>query len=837
MTICLVERGPPISLDEEGKQVIKYETNINEYIAHIRDVDNSIQTVSEHLEGVRQGCEAFGSQIGVTHLAGLAGLLHDLGKNTEVFKKYIIEATSHPDNPPRRGSVDHSTAGGRFIYRRYHQKSTDGNEKLAAEWIANCIISHHQGLRDYLDADANAPFFERVAKKTDGMEEYETAETAFLAGWAPEKLDRYFTAAQQEVALARGIIRKNGLRPAITSALLIKYLFSCLIDADRTDTRQFEEGHCEPWTTDYRDFFARSYDKLMNEMRSYEDGVEAEHPINKLRRDMSQQCEDFADRGSGIYTLSIPTGGGKTLSSLRYALKHALLHGKERIIYVVPYMTIIEQNAKRIRDILQEDDLVLEHHSNVMEDLDSDGSEYNLYKKRLGLAHDNWDRPLIFTTMVQFLNTFYAKGTRNVRRLHRLSNAVLIFDEVQAVPPNCVSLFNVAVNFLSVFGQSTAVLCTATQPSLEFVRNNLKMSAGAEIISNLNEVAEPFKRVTVEDLTAIPMEGSELAQFIEERLREVDRVLVILNTKSEVRKLFSHLDNRPGIKENGVQLFHLSTNMCAAHRNEVLQKTKDALGAKMPLVCVSTQLIEAGVDISFDCVIRSLAGLDSIAQAAGRCNRHGRDPLRKVYVIQSADEVLTHLPEIRTRADVTLLVLNEFAQAPERFGNDLLSSSAMTTYFRYYFDRIRGELDYPILESGQSLFELLNKNKSLFDGYCRRYGRQPEILSRPSFASAERHFHVIHNSGKPVLVPWNEDARELLVKLNGEVEPKDLSRLLRQSQQYVVDLYDHDIHTLDRNGDIFPLLHGHVLALRESAYSEEFGVEIEGKGRLPWEGA
>lgn len=801
------------------------------YIAHIRSSDDTIQTVNEHLTAVRCGCEAFGARIGVSHLAGMAGLLHDLGKNTNAFKVYIQEAVAHSDKPPRRGSVDHSTAGGRFLYRRYHEKAKTDLEKVAVEWIANCIISHHQGLRDYLDPDLSSPFFERVALKAEGMEEYGRAEAVFLAEHASEDLDHYFSEATTEVMAAVEEIRRRRLHP-IASALLVKYIFSCLIDADRTDARQFEEDSHEPWLTDHRDFFERSYRAVVNQVHFYAAQEDSEQPINQLRREMSEQCDNFATRSSGIFTLSIPTGGGKTLSSFRYALKHALETGKERIVYVAPYTTIIEQNADEIRKILQEEDraLILEHHSNVVENLDDNGTEYDVDKQRWILARDNWDRPLIFTTMVQFLNTFYAQGTRNARRLHRLSNAVIIFDEVQAVPPKCVALFNEALNFLSALAQSTCVLCTATQPTLDFVKNDLKLAPGAEIIEDLAGVTQKFKRVVVEDRTASPVEASELAKFIRDRMKGVNQVLVILNTKAAVRKLFAQLESAEWIYDKQNTLFHLSTNMCAAHRKDVLATMKQRLTKKAPVICVSTQLLEAGVDVSFDCVIRSLAGLDSIAQAAGRCNRHGHDPVRTVYIIQSSDEVLDHLPEIRVGAEITQRVLNEFASDPSRFGNDLLSPLAMKTFFRYYFHQIRGELDYPIPELNKTLLELLNNNTALFQAYRHRYGAPPPIVTRPSFATAERYFQVIPNAGRSVLVPYNHEANDLLTALNGEHAPKNLSELLHRAQQYVVNLYDHDVRSLAASGALYPLFRDHILAVRDTAYSQTFGIDAEDKG-------
>ncbi|WP_433945552.1 CRISPR-associated helicase Cas3' [Paenibacillus sp. SN-8-1] len=800
-----------------------------EFIAHIRQKDEIIQTVTEHLEDVQKGCEYYGAKAGVRHLAGMAGLLHDLGKNTNAFKKYIQQAVANPDSPPRRGSVDHSTAGGRLLYRRYHRKAVNYEDKVAAEWIANCIISHHQGLRDFLDPE-KSPFLERVAVKTEGMEEYEQAVNVFFADRSEEEFDLYFERAKAEMKGVLEVIQRHKL-PPIAASLMIKYIFSCLIDADRTNTRQFEEGEPTRWAASYPDFFSQSYERLMSVVQSYDQAEDADHPINRLRREMSRQCDEFAERPSGIYTLSIPTGGGKTLASLRYALKHALTHGKERIIYIVPYTTIIEQNAGDIRDIIQDDDMILEHHSNVIEEAQPGDDTYDSRMKKSRLARDNWDRPIIFTTMVQFLNTLYAKGTRNNRRMHQLANAVLIFDEVQSVPVKCVSLFNAALNFLHVLGNSSLVLCTATQPALDFVKHKLHLPQQAEMITNLGEVTRSFKRVELIDRTRpLGWGAEELAAFTRQNIDEVGSVLVILNTKTAVRRLFLQLEREEWCRESDVELFHLSTNMCAAHRKKILAEVKDALAAGRRVICVSTQLIEAGVNISFACVIRSLAGLDSIAQAAGRCNRHGKDPLRKVYIIRSADEKLSRLPEIAVGAEKTERLLSEFKREPERFDYDLLSPAAMQIYFQYYYDHIKNELSYYIPKLDKNMFDLLDMNKDYYAAYRNKHRANPEILSRPSFASAEQYFEVISSAAASVVVPYNEEAENLILALNGDLDIRELGKIIRKLQQYVVNIYDHELRKLEKNGDVYALLHGQVLALREVAYSAKFGVETDGEG-------
>ncbi|MFP4974212.1 CRISPR-associated helicase Cas3' [Paenibacillus sp. CN-4] len=798
------------------------------YIAHIRQKDNKIQTVEEHLLEVQRGCEQIGSKIGVSHLAGLAGLLHDMGKCTDQFKNYIQTAVANPDAPPRRGSVDHSTAGGRWIYKRYHQPDTPAVEKFTVEWIANCIISHHQGLRDFIAPDQSSPFLERVViKNLDG---YEQAERQISELYTSEQFDNYFKQAAIELAYYLDVVKKHKLPPIATS-LLLKYLFSAVIDSDRTNTSQFEEGETSQILPDNnKEFFVKCHQTLMEYLTRLEKGAGAASPINQLRREMSNQCEQFASRPSGIYTLSIPTGGGKTLASMRYALSHAIQHNKQRIIYVVPYTTIIEQNAAEIRRILQVDDQVLEHHSNVVDDLEEEqsnnqGESYDVRKKNLRLARDHWDRPIIFTTMVQFLNTFYAKGTRNVRRLHQLSNAVIVFDEVQSVPVHCISLFNAALNFLSRIGRSSLVLCTATQPALDYVKHKLHVSEDAEMIRDLDIVGTQFKRVEVVDQTTpLGWDAQALAAFVADKITELTSILVILNTKTAVRKLFDELD--AGVRASGeeVLLVHLSTSMCAAHRKDKLTQLIAALEKGQRVICVSTQLIEAGVDISFECVIRSLAGLDSIAQAAGRCNRHGKDPTRQVYIIKSKDEHLTRLPEIRIGGEKTERVLREFKQNPEALGGDLLSAQSIACYFRYYYSEIGNEMHYPIRELECNLFDLLDKNQHYYGAYTRKRGARPEILNQSAISSAEKYFEAIATQATSVLVPYRQEGKELIAELNGSLSPDELGNHLRRAQQYTVNLFKHELDELVKNGEIYPLLHGHVFALRETAYSDYFGV-------------
>ncbi len=698
---------------------------------------------------------------------------------------------------------------------------------MLAELVGNSIISHHSYLHDFLGQDLESKYLLRVRDLQ--LEEFSRSEELFYEKVMDEReFERYVAQAVQE-------LETYLTNPSESSAenklhFLAKFVFSSLIDADRTDTRRFEEGEFDAQESSPEDeriaLFSHYYDKLMTKLDSFWLRDDAASEVNQLRRNMSEQCERFAERSPGIYALSIPTGGGKTLASLRYALKHAIKYGMKRIIYIVPYTTIIEQNAEEVRRILQDDSNILEYHSNMIDDYDEEDEQEDglaTVRQRLNLAKDNWDTPILFTTMVQFLDAFYARRSRNIRRLHNLCGSVIIFDEVQKVPTHCVSLFNLALNFLKEKGKSTIVLCTATQPALDFVKNQLKTDD--EIIGDLDQVIGAFKRVEIVDkATGEQFDTEKLAESVVEQIDQVQSMLVILNTKSVVRQLYRQLQGC------GFPLFHLSTSMCAEHRNHVLNQVKAYLDRDEKVICISTQLIEAGVDISFDCVVRSLAGLDSIAQAAGRCNRHGRDGIRPVYVIDHAEEKLDHLPEIRQGGHIARNILIDLKRNPDAHGGHLLSGPAMKRYFEMLFAHFQSDLDYPIPALGYDMTALLMSGKGghpFHVNYRQRKGENLPLVIANSYRTAADHFQVIDGMTSSAIVPYGDAAKDLIARLSGNDTIGSLSRLLREAQPYTVNLFRFEKERLSNNGGLVSLLNGKIWALRESAYNLDFGVDVD----------
>ncbi|MWC27863.1 CRISPR-associated helicase Cas3' [Paenibacillus sp. MMS18-CY102] len=802
------------------------------YIAHIRKSDRVAQTIEEHLHNVRKRAEFIGNKIGITHIAGLAGMLHDMGKYSEQFQTYIRKAADNPDSPPTRGSVDHSTAGGKFLHKYVQRMPRNQHLYMLSEIVGNSVISHHSYLHDYLSLDLESPYLSRVRDKpVDDLEDilalfYQRAMTQV-------EIEEYIKQAAAELVT---YLRKNSMEHLESKLLfLTKYVFSALVDADHTDARLFEENEeddTERQESVQLNRFQTYYERLICHINDLQESPYAQTAINRLRRAMSDQCDQFARRPSGIYTLSIPTGGGKTLASLRYALKHALEFKKKHIIYVVPYTTIIEQNADEVRRIVEDRFNVLEDHSNVVDNTDEEDDEFedgivNVGQK-LRLAKDNWDAPIIFTTMVQFLNILYAKGYRNVRRLHNLTEAVIVFDEVQKVPVHCISLFNRALNLLKDFGYSSLILCTATQPALGFVDQQLDLSEGSEIISDLHNISDEFKRVEVIDLASEESYNTvRLAQFVVKAVQERGSVLVVLNTKTVVKRLYQELANL----QAAAAVYHLSTGMCAAHRKGILDKVRQHLDDKEPVVCVSTQLIEAGVDISFNCVIRSLAGLDSIAQAAGRCNRHREYKLQNVYIIDHAEEKLSNLPEIAEGKKITLRMLKDLKREANCHGGHVLSVQAMEHYFKAFYTAFQIKLNYFIPSLQQNMTDLLySPRKTRAQAYKHNREEPLSLFNVNSYRTGANNFRVIDSPTTSVIVPFDEEGKKIIACLNGSISISNLSKAFRKAQRYTVNLFDHELKQLEKDNALIPLLEGNVLALKETAYNEDYGVNIENNG-------
>ncbi len=794
------------------------------FIAHKRESDGAEQSVKEHLENVSYLCADFCKKVLIESTGKLVGLLHDMGKETETFNKYILYSFSNPDDKSLRGTVDHSTSGAKFIYDTFFS-SDNPYQKLSAQIISLVICSHHGGLIDCIDLDLDDKFTSRMNPDTFKIHYDEALNNFFNQCASREEIEKLFGQSTQEIKELLMKVNKicnNKQFGKFSASLLIKYIFSCLIDADRYDTHKFMTGK-----ESFEELKSIDHGKLWEELTGNLDSKLALLPVKTkvdiLRGEISIACKGFAVNKTGIYQLLVPTGGGKTLSSLRYALEHAKHYKKDRILYIIPFTTIIEQNSKEIKEYLGREDIVLEHHSNLV--FDNDNEDYKLLTER-------WDSPIILTTMVQFLNTLFSGGTQSVRRMHSLANSIIIFDEIQAIPIKCINMFNFAINFLSKICNATIVLCSATQPLLSETKRPIFLEENAGIILNANEKFKDFKRTSViAKIRAGGYDYNDLKDFVYEIAGGVNSVLVILNTKNAAKELFRALEKENSLlpEERQSIVFHLSTNMCPAHRIKILDGLRKDLGRKK-VICVSTQLIEAGVNISFECVVRSLSGLDSIAQAAGRCNRHGENNCGNVYIVNmnQDSENISRLLEIKAGQQTTNRILDEYKENPGAFDNNLISPKAIETYFKYYFHEMKLHMNYtlPKPHADKTMFDLLSGNQLVVTAYSEKNQVKPDLMINSSFKTAGDYFEVIDQNTKGVIVPYDK-GEELIANINGRCNLVDLKKYLKEAQQYSVNLFDLEFRKLEKMGAFIPLNNGSVIALRKGFYDKSTGITEE----------
>ena len=536
-----------------------------------------------------------------------------------------------------------------------------------------------------------------------------------------------------------------------------------------------------------------AFDKVSKESKS---------PLDRVRALISSQCAEQATRTPGIFTLSVPTGGGKTLSSLRFAIRHARANGLNRIVYVIPYLSIIDQTACDFRKIFGDraDDWLLEHHSNFLLESDNEDDE-----KRYDLGTQRWDTPVIVTTMVQFLESVMSNKASDLRKFHNMMRSVFVFDEVQALPVKCTHLFNATVNFLHKFGGSSCVLCSATQPALAKVQRPIHLSPSPDLVSLPDADKALFRRTVLIDQTSPELTCEEIADLALSRIRQGKSTLVVVNTKAEARKVFSCL----GASDDN---YFLSTDLCPAHRLDVIDKMRMALdrnndNRKRPVLCVSTQLIEAGVDISFDCVIRVEAGFDSIVQVAGRCNRHGRSSSpQEVIIVRVKDEKLGNLAEIELGKRLTDRLIRDYLLGtPEQ---------ALEVYYQYKFGDSEQKIlmDYPTSKdfpkSGTMLFNVLGKNTLAAQAFKNAHDNDSYQGLHSAFQFAAEHFAVIDGAHIGVVVPYIRPGgtpevqslvsdfiatgERLRATFDREVRAaifRERSRILRRLQQYTISVY------------------------------------------------
>lgn len=704
------------------------------YLAHLTE-DGRTQTILEHLKGTASLCSAFAAAFDAEAQGQLAGMAHDIGKYSAAFQRRL-------HGGPK---VDHASAGAFECLKA---------QQLAA---AFAISGHHGGLPDgggRGDAAGAGTFWGRINRASQGrLEDYHAWQSEFSL---PHANTPAFAGTRLE------------------GMFFTRMLFSCLVDADYTDTGAFMDN------SPYLPASSSSMEELWRRLETYVSGwFPPKGALNMQRCVILEQCMSAgAQYGPGLFTLTVPTGGGKTVASLSFALAQAKARRMKRIVYVIPYTLIIEQTAQAFREILG-DENVLEFHSGVQFDQQEDDAS-SPEAVPLTRSVETWDVPVIVTTAVQFFESLYACQPSKCRKLHNLAQSVLIFDEAQMLPLPYLRPCVWAIAQLVRHYGASAVLCTATQPALDPIFQEFAPEIPIREICPMAEAHwESFRRVSFQQ--AGTLSWMDLAA----RLQQQEQVLCVVNTRRAAREVFHQL--------SGPGNFHLSTLMYPAHRRRILDEIRRRLRDGLPCRVVSTSLIEAGVDVDFPAVYRELSGLDSILQAAGRCNREGkRPPEDSIVTIFQGEDPPPRLFE--TSIGAGKIVLDHC--------QDVSSRAAIHTYFSTLLDLKGAE--------AQDAHHILPLMESEFF---------------PFRTVAER-FHLIESPTTTVYLPLEEGAGLVELLRSGQYS----RTLYRRLGQYGVSVYPQHLAALEQAGALEHLEDGSVVLRDIGLYTQTTGLTLEPSG-------
>lgn len=692
------------------------------------------QSIEAHLKGTGELAETFAAEFGAAANGKLCGLAHDIGKYSDEFQLRL-----------RGGKkVDHATAGAIECF------------KIKAAFEAVCVIGHHSGLPNvgHKDADTteSQTFFGRKLRaEQGGIPDYRK-------NW------------NGHIALPQDYFRPSGR--GFATAFYIRMLYSCLVDADYIDTETFMNG--DAGRGNYEPLSALC-DKLTAYISKWNNPT---REIDILRQKILNSCIEKASAPRGIFSLTVPTGGGKTVASMAFALNHAAANSMKRIIYAIPYTSIIEQNAKVFRDILGQENVV-EHHSQVSYELSENADELEY---RSALATENWDAPVIVTTAVQFFESLYANRSSKCRKLHNIANSVIIFDEAQMIPSNNLRPCVAAIAELVRAYNATAVLCTATQPAIdEMLLEYSKKESVVELCPDVDDMFEKFRR------TSFEKEGRLTTDELVSRLESQQQVLCIVNTRKFAQEVYEALPSEGR--------FHLSTLMCPVHRKQKLDEIRERLKSGKTCRVVSTSLIEAGVDVDFPRVFREMAGLDSILQAAGRCNREGK---------RSAESSIVTVFESENKVNKLIAVNRDAAEETVRDWTQPNTTSTIERYFKAYRDFLR------------------NDDKS---GVITASEKGISGCGLP-FEWIAKEFKLIDQNTFAVYIPIGE-GKELVSRLR---EGERSRGLYRRAGMYSVSVYQNQFDSLINAGAAEPFGEDAAFLTDCSLYSDEKGLSTDVDG-------
>lgn len=723
------------------------------YIAHRRD-DGTEQELITHLKNTAKLASEFANVFDNQEYAHACGLLHDLGKYSDAFQKRIKEDGKR---------CDHSTAGARVI------KELCKSGKL----LSYCIAGHHSGLPNhgsYKDMPREGTLCSRLTNSYI-IPTYEVYKDEIVDLNLKKVPNLKFYNQQKDIGM--------------TFYMFIKMMYSCLTDADYLDTEDFMSNGQVNRNVTY------DFNKMLNQLNNRLIGFKGtEGIINEKRSDILNQCMTKADLPRGLFTLTVPTGGGKTLSSMAFALNHLITNKMNRIIYVIPYTSIIEQNAKVFSNIFGKEN-ILEHHSNY--DFTSNEDDYNDVKK---LATQNWDMPIVITTNVQFFESLFSNKSSRVRKLHNIANSIIIFDEAQMLPLEYLKACTKGIGELVYNYKCTAVLCSATQPAImDMFPQELK---SIEICENTKELYQIFKRTTIIN------RGLLLTEDLAEETNITHQCLTIVNTRRHAKKLYLLL--------KGEGVYHLSTLMCPIHRAQMIDEIKSRLESNLPCKVVSTRLIEAGVDVDFPKVYRAYGGLDSLIQSAGRCNREGKlkDAVGnllhgEMHIFQSEDEYSRKQPlNFKLPIEITQEIIRNY--------KDITSPEAIEDYFmKLYFYNGENALDNKeiVKRINEGVPAKVKSIENLFDFPFEDIGKDFKLMDEDTYS---------------VIIPYDDRAKELIQSLK---YCEFFGEILRALQGYTVNIYETEYKKLFAAGKLEFYKQDIAVLTSMDNYNEATGINID----------
>ena len=709
----------------------------NTIISHIRLSDKAVQTNDEHQRGVARLASSFASEFGMADVGHLLGLLHDKGKEQVAWQKYIQGVTGYnPKYANTKNGPNHAYIGAHIAQILYPQLSP---------LIAQPIAGHHRGLYDYCE------YIEETKK--DIPKEVLIPESQSCAMPRLHNLKSY------------------------DLHHLVRILFSCLVDADSLDTEEFmnpEQASLRGVHTTMEELLCK-LEEYLSQLKEKSEDTE----VNRIRNYVQEQCIKESQGKMGFYSLTVPTGGGKTLASVLWALNHAVKNHLHRIIIAIPYTSIIVQTAGTLKAIFGEDN-VLEHHSNV----NTDNIKNREQRERMQLATENWDYPIIVTTNVQLFESLFSNKRSDCRKLHNVVKSVLILDEVQTLPMDFYKpIVHTLDTLCRIFGVSV-LFTTASLPVLAGRIEGSNPNVGFEALASVHEII-PAEAKLHDKLRRVELKIDETPKSYDEIATELakhQRVLCIVNTRRDAKELYERLP------KEGICL-HLSRMMCPTHVATTIQQIKRVLREKndCPIRVISTQLVEAGVDIDFPVVYRQQAGLDSILQAAGRCNREGIQTISTTYVFSLGKEHPLPTGFISQTNNARLNMVGQY---------DWFAPETMVVYFKQLHCRI--------------------------NNFDKR--QMQELLYKPAceFEKAANLFHLIDDQTKPVLVNWH-DSMNLYQRLLSE---RPSYQLMKQMAQYSVNIRKHDFDMLKSIGAIEEPFENIYVITNPAFYKDDTGLSI-----------